>query len=509
MGRRKTAAAAAMGLGGGGEEEEGEDEDDPLDAFMAGVSATASRQSAEAVERGRAESDRRGGGEDDDGDALHPPDACASGPEGAGGADGASGRGRIRTARRAERLDVENEEEATAHWHRDEGDKGGDGQDDPTSFPASARLLPPNGHTNLEDGDGSVPGGRGGGGGVKGTNRAPHAISAGASRAASSMASTFHRAGEKSTRPTSDSSSASRINDVDLDEDDLEESMRKRRKRAIDPLSRVDHREIQYEPFRKAFLEAGDTEAGERWRREQGVDCGPRSVDPVLRFEDLGSESKLASASTPREWSYAGCAVFPPELSAAVSSAGYASPTVVQSQALPVALSGQDCLVTASTGSGKTIAYALPLVVHCCDQREIVPGVDGPIGIVLTPTRELAKQVYGQMKRMLRSLGGHAVCVTGGEGKYEMTKELKKGCEVVVSTPGRLIDMVRVKGTNLRRVTMVVLDEADKMLHMGFEKQVTSILDNVRLDRHTLMFSATFGRRVERVANRWLRSPVR
>jgi superfamily II DNA/RNA helicase len=94
-------------------------------------------------------------------------------------------------------------------------------------------------------------------------------------------------------------------------------------------------------------------------------------------------------------------------------------------------------------------------------------------------------------------------------GTWELCKLLKKGCEIIVGTPGRVIDVVRKKGTNLHRVTFIVLDEADRMLSMGFEKQVESILGNVRGDRQTLLLSATFGKRVERVARGWLNDPVR
>ena len=150
------------------------------------------------------------------------------------------------------------------------------------------------------------------------------------------------------------------------------------------------------------------------------------------------------------------------------------------------------------------------MIVHISDQPEIVPGVDGPIGIVLVPTRELAKQVYKYAKTFVSCIGGRAVEVSGGNrGTWELTKDLRKGCEIVVGSPGRVIDVVRKKGTNLRRVTFLVLDEADRMLDMGFEKQVTSIMENVRPDRQTMLLSATFGRRVEGVARRWLRNPVR
>jgi ATP-dependent RNA helicase DDX42 len=139
----------------------------------------------------------------------------------------------------------------------------------------------------------------------------------------------------------------------------------------------------------------------------------------------------------------------------------------------------------------------------------------------------------------MEPLGGKAVEVSwGNKGTWELCKELKRGCEIVVGTPGRVIDVVRKKGTNLERVTFVVLDEvrvvrcllvvvfhrcrnaqpellvgllpqADRMLDMGFEKQVSSILENIRPDRQTLLLSATFGKRVERVARGWLKNPVR
>lgn len=202
--------------------------------------------------------------------------------------------------------------------------------------------------------------------------------------------------------------------------------------------------------------------------------------------------------------------LFPEELLQAIATSGYDSPTLVQSQTLPVAISGHDALITAATGSGKTLAYIWPMVVHINDQPYINPGVDGPIGLILTPTRELAKQVYKYASKFIQSIGGKAMEVAGGNrGTWELTKELKKGCEIVVSTPGRLIDLVKKKGTNLKRVTFVVLDEADRMLDMGFESQVSSILGNIRPDRQTLLLSATFGKRVEKVARGWLSSPVR
>jgi len=183
----------------------------------------------------------------------------------------------------------------------------------------------------------------------------------------------------------------------------------------------------------------------------------------------------------------------------------YSRFTLIQSYSLPLSLGGHDLLATAPTGSGKTISYVIPAVVHAVNQREVSRG-EGPIAIILSPTRELAKQIFTEIKRFASTVNCRVVNLIGGNttasaSTYELTKELKKGgVEFVVGTPGRVIDMVKKRGTNLLRVTFVVLDEADKMLEMGFEDQVLSIMRAVRKERQTLMFSATFGRRVRRVA---------
>lgn len=129
---------------------------------------------------------------------------------------------------------------------------------------------------------------------------------------------------------------------------------------------------------------------------------------------------------------------------------------------------------------------------------------------VLAPTRELALQIHSIAKKLMKQCGGIVICATGGnKGSYELKKELKRGCEMIVSTPGRLIEMIKSKATNLGRVTIVTLDEADRMLEMGFQDQVSCIMKNIRPDRHTMMFSATFGKRVEKIAEGWLKKPIR
>jgi ATP-dependent RNA helicase DDX42 len=173
---------------------------------------------------------------------------------------------------------------------------------------------------------------------------------------------------------------------------------------------------------------------------------------PIARFEHAG---------------------LPRELLATVRKLGYEEPTSVQMQALPVAMSGRDLIGVAATGSGKTVAYLLPLGCHVMAQRRLEHG-EGPIGLVLAPTHELAEQIALECRKLLgRSLGLNCASLIGGVGKYEQLKALRAGCEVAVGTPGRLVELLAMKnGLCARRVTFVVLDEADRMFSLGFEPQV-------------------------------------
>uniref|UniRef100_H2YEC3 RNA helicase n=1 Tax=Ciona savignyi TaxID=51511 RepID=H2YEC3_CIOSA len=171
-------------------------------------------------------------------------------------------------------------------------------------------------------------------------------------------------------------------------------------------------------------------------------------------------------------------------------------------------MSGRDVIGIAKTGSGKTAAFIWPLLVHIMDQPEIKPG-DGPIGLIVAPTRELCQQIYIECKRFGKVYGIRSVCCYGGGNMHEQQKGLAEGCEIAVATPGRIIDHVKKKNTNLLRVTYLVFDEADRMFEMGFEYQVRSIANHVRPDRQTLLFSATFRKRIERLARDILTDPVR
>merc|ERR1719319_382434 len=174
-------------------------------------------------------------------------------------------------------------------------------------------------------------------------------------------------------------------------------------------------------------------------------------------------------------------------------------------------MSGRDCIGIAKTGSGKTLAFLLPLFRHIADQEELEEG-DGPISIIMTPTRELCLQIGKEVRKFIKAVGGaRVVCVYGGTGISEQIAELKRGAEIIVCTPGRMIDMLAAnsgKVTNLKRVTFLVLDEADRMFDMGFEPQVMRVMENCRPDRQTVMFSATFPRQMEGLARRILQKPI-
>ncbi|KAG5843281.1 hypothetical protein ANANG_G00149130 [Anguilla anguilla] len=174
---------------------------------------------------------------------------------------------------------------------------------------------------------------------------------------------------------------------------------------------------------------------------------------------------------------------------------------------------GRDLIGIAKTGSGKTIAFLLPMFRHILDQRPLEESDQNQNQnpVIMTPTRELALQITKECKKFSKLLNLRVVCVYGGTGISEQIAELKRGAEIIVCTPGRMIDMLGANSgrvTNLRRVTYVVVDEADRMFDMGFEPQVMRIVDNIRPDRQTVMFSATFPRAMEALARRILSKPI-
>jgi ATP-dependent RNA helicase DeaD len=194
-----------------------------------------------------------------------------------------------------------------------------------------------------------------------------------------------------------------------------------------------------------------------------------------------------------------------PELLAALSALGYEEPTPIQQEAIPPLVEGSDLLGQAATGTGKTAAFALPVLQRLEAHRR----AKAPAALVLVPTRELAVQVSEALHRYGRELGARVLPVYGGAPIVRQLRSLESGVDVVVATPGRALDLVQRRSLNLGEVATVVLDEADEMLDMGFADDLEAILDETPESRQTVLFSATMPRRLDALARRHLREPVR
>ncbi|XP_077068073.1 putative ATP-dependent RNA helicase DDX5 isoform X2 [Siphateles boraxobius] len=225
----------------------------------------------------------------------------------------------------------------------------------------------------------------------------------------------------------------------------------------------------------------------EHYRRTKEITVKGRDCPkPIMKFHEASFPNYVMDVITKQNWT---------------------DPTPIQAQGWPVALSGKDLVGIAQTGSGKTLSYLLPAIVHINHQPFLEHG-DGPICLVLAPTRELAQQVqqvaaeYGKASRL------KSTCIYGGAPKGPQIRDLERGVEICIATPGRLIDFLEVGKTNLRRCTYLVLDEADRMLDMGFEPQIRKILDQIRPDRQTLMWSATWPKEVRQLAEDFLKEYV-
>ncbi|MBC7896792.1 MAG: DEAD/DEAH box helicase [Cytophagaceae bacterium] len=195
-----------------------------------------------------------------------------------------------------------------------------------------------------------------------------------------------------------------------------------------------------------------------------------------------------------------------PRLVEALTGLGYEEPTEIQAQAIPVLLSGRDLVGQAATGTGKTAAFALPLLqqLAASDRKRGAPGA-----LILVPTRELAMQVAEAVHRYGRALGITALPIYGGASMDGQLRSLKRGVDVVVATPGRALDHLQRKTLKLDSLAVVVLDEADEMMDMGFAEDLEAILAATPSSRQTVLFSATLAPRVVAIAGKYLRDPVR
>uniref|UniRef100_A0A6A7FU93 RNA helicase n=1 Tax=Hirondellea gigas TaxID=1518452 RepID=A0A6A7FU93_9CRUS len=198
---------------------------------------------------------------------------------------------------------------------------------------------------------------------------------------------------------------------------------------------------------------------------------------------------------------------FPSFINDQIKRDGFEKPTPIQAQGWPMVLTGRDVVGIADTGSGKTLAFLAPGMVHIKAQPPLRRG-DGPIVVVLSPTRELAKQTQTQAYKYGSGGGIRSVCCYGGAPRRPQAMALQSGAEIVVGTPGRVLDFLSDRTTNFKNTTYLVLDEADRMLEMGFERQIRRIMSQVRPDRQILLFSATWPREVVGLARDYLKDPL-
>ena len=196
---------------------------------------------------------------------------------------------------------------------------------------------------------------------------------------------------------------------------------------------------------------------------------------------------------------------FSPQLQRAIETVGYTTPTPIQAEAIPLALAGHDVLGIAQTGTGKTAAYLLPVLRKLSHAQG-----EHPRALVLAPTRELVNQIYSVFQQLAQFTDLRGVALVGGKGPKVQLEQLAAGADVLVATPGRLLDIYQRDGVYLRQLQTMVLDEADKMMDMGFMPQIRRVLEIVpSKKRQNLLFSATFPEKVERLSAEFLAFPER
>ncbi len=194
---------------------------------------------------------------------------------------------------------------------------------------------------------------------------------------------------------------------------------------------------------------------------------------------------------------------FHPNVAAGVKAAGYATPTPIQAQAIPPVMEGRDVMGLAQTGTGKTAAFVLPVL------DRLMQGPRGHVrALVIAPTRELAEQIHQTVRSLGKDTRLHSVTVYGGVSFNLQAEKLKRGAEIVIACPGRLLDHITQRTVRLPELEMLVLDEADRMFDMGFLPDIRKIMKHVPAKRQTLLFSATMPDDIRRLAHEILREPV-
>lgn len=262
-------------------------------------------------------------------------------------------------------------------------------------------------------------------------------------------------------------------------------------------LQYVDHSKVGYRPIEKDFyIPPPDIKA----MTEEDVKKLLEDLDgAVVRGREIPRPMK--------NWDGTG---LPDALLAKLTELNFPVPFAVQCIGIPVLMSGRDLLVSAKTGSGKTLMYSLPMIRHAMAQRRCGKG-EGPIGLILLPTQELASQVYEVIQPFAAAAGLRVACSHGCVQLSENIKACKAGCDIMIAVPGRLLDLLTISGgkmLSMERVSMVVVDEVDRMFDSGFMEHTTAFLKNVRPDRQVAFVSATLPRALKRSVMEQLQHPV-
>jgi len=277
-----------------------------------------------------------------------------------------------------------------------------------------------------------------------------------------------------------------RMRSYSKDFDDEKTSAKRRRTRSMDEKEEA-----------AAKTKAEKNLTPEEWRKEQ-----------TITLKGHGQHNGLTTFANPYiEFSDA---PFSQRIQTTLLAAGFARPTSIQAQAWPLAVEGKDLISIAKTGSGKTCGFLLP-VFH--DHEKNKNGRSGgyckPMLLVLAPTRELCVQISEESQKFGRPLGIRSVCCYGGSSKYPQIQALQRGVECIIACPGRLNDLIEMRKCDLSGIKYLVLDEADRMLDMGFEPQIRSIVEKTNAaTRQTLLFSATWPKEIQRLAHDFLKDPV-
>lgn len=281
----------------------------------------------------------------------------------------------------------------------------------------------------------------------------------------------------------------------------------------------------------RARERADKTGLGKRWSEKELSDM--RERDWRIFKEDFGISTKGGAIPNPmRSWDESG---LPPELLAIVDSVGYKEPSPIQRAAIPIALQARDLIGVAVTGSGKTASFLLPLLVYISALPPMTElnKADGPYALIIAPTRELVQQIETEARKFAQPLGFRVVSIVGGHAMEEQVYALRDGAEIIVATPGRLVDCIERRLLVFSQCCYMIMDEADRMIDLGFEDSVNKILDalpvtNEKPDtdeaedpqlmqryvggrdryRQTMMYTATMPPLVERIAKKYLRRPA-